>query len=126
SHSAQLSFTGWGQQATFEIVGQANTRNDAPDTVAMSASIVQALEHKRPATLANYQTVGISVKRRTLPTRRHSSQLAKAHLRVQAIGARQPPSEHRIGTIGLELIHRQLDRVERGGAGRIKGQAAAT
>ena len=59
------------------------------------------------------------------PRRRQRAQLREAHLRVEAVGPRDAAGQHRVGAAGAQLVDRELERVQRRGAGRVEREGAA-
>jgi hypothetical protein len=115
AHGAQLPLGTRGEQAAVHVVGQADRRQDAVDRVAVPQRVAQPLQDEHPRPLADDQAVGAGVERRRAAGARQGAELREPHLRVERVGARHPPGQHRVGAPGQKLVGRQLQGVERSG-----------
>ena len=125
AHGPQLALAVGGQEVAAQIVGQADAADDPLDGVAVAQGICEALQDEDARAFAHHQPVGGPVKRRAAAGRGQGPQLAESHLGEQAVRPRHPARQHGVGAARAQLVAGQLDRVERRGAGRIQGVAAA-
>ena len=125
AHGPQLAFAVGSQEVAAQIVGQADAADDPADGVAVAQGICKALQDEDARAFAHHQPVRGTVKRRAAAGRGQGPQLAESHLGEQAVRPRHPARQHGVGAPRAQLVAGQLDRVERRGAGRIQGVAAA-
>ena len=93
--------------------------------VAMPKRVAQSLENEQPCPFAHHQPVGLGVERRGFARGGQGPELREAHLCVERVGTRDAAGEHRVGAAGEEFVGRELDRVKRRRASRVKCVSAA-
>ncbi len=124
-HGPQLADGVGGEEAAPDVVREPAADDHAADAVAVAVGVRQALEHEHPGALSDDEPVGRRVERGRRARRRQRAQLREAHLGVEALRSRDAARQHRVGAAGAQLLHRELQRIERGRAGRVERPRAA-
>ncbi len=124
-HRPQLPLGGGREQPPVDVVGQARAANEGVHGVAVGPRVFEPLQREHGRALPHHQPVAGGVEGRAAPRGTERSQLREAHLGVQRAGSREASSQHQVGFTPPQLVHRDLHREQRGGAGGIEGERVA-
>ena len=118
-HGPELSLGVGGEQAAVDVVGQPGAGDHAVDPVALAERVAQPLEDEHPGPFADDQPIGRRAEGGGRAGRRERPELREAHLGVERVGPGEPAGQHRVGPPLDQLVGRQLQGIERRGAGRV-------
>ena len=119
-HGAKLALGVGREQAAVDVVREADPGDHAVNPVAIAEGVAQPLEHEHPRAFAHDQPIGLGPERRGHARGGQGPKLGESHLGIERVGPRQPAGEHRVGPAFEQLVGRQLERIERRGAGRVE------